>query len=237
MASCTNHRFILASRIAYPDTLIPLNEDAAETSRMARTPAIVPDQPGEDQVEDASTDLLIGDCAAMQEVYRSVGRVARQSETALILGESGTGKEVIARAIYQYSERASGRFLAINCAAIPETLLESELFAHEKGSFTGADRKKVGKFELCNDGTLFLDEIGDTTPLMQTKILRVLQDQSFERVGGTEIIHTNARIVAATNRDLEQAIELKEFRSDLFYRLVLSSQCLRNRASATAPSW
>ena len=155
----------------------------------------------------------------MQEVYRSIGRVARQNVTALILGESGTGKEVIARAIYQYSERASGRFLAINCAAIPENLLESELFGHEKGSFTGAERKKVGKFELCNDGTLFLDEIGDMTPLMQTKILRVLQDQTFERVGGTETIRTNARIIAATNRNLEQAIEDKEFRSDLFYRL------------------
>lgn len=202
-----------------PDMLIPLIEDAAETSRMTRTPAIVPDNAVEDQPVDDSTDLLIGNCSAMQEVYRSIGRVARQNVTALILGESGTGKEVIARAIYQYSERASGRFLAINCAAIPENLLESELFGHEKGSFTGADRKKVGKFELCNDGTLFLDEIGDMTPLMQTKILRVLQDQTFERVGGTETIHTNARIIAATNRNLEQAIHEKEFRSDLFYRL------------------
>ncbi len=139
--------------------------------------------------------------------------------TALILGESGTGKEVIARAIYQYSQRSSGRFLAINCAAIPENLLESELFGHEKGAFTGAERKKVGKFELCNDGTLFLDEIGDMTPLMQTKILRVLQDQTFERVGGTETIRTNARIIAATNRNLQQAILDKEFRSDLYYRL------------------
>ncbi len=157
--------------------------------------------------------------AAMQEVYRSIGRVAKQNVTSLILGESGTGKEVIALAIYQYSQRAAGRFLAINCAAIPETLLESELFGHEKGAFTGADHKKVGKFELCNEGTLFLDEIGDMTPLMQTKILRVLQDQTFERVGGTETIRTNARIIAATNRNLEQAIEDKEFRSDLFYRL------------------
>lgn len=121
--------------------------------------------------------------------------------------------------MYQYSGRAEGRFLAINCAAIPEQLLESELFGHEKGSFTGAERKKVGKFELCNDGTLFLDEIGDMTPLMQTKVLRVLQDQTFERVGGGETIRTNARIIAATNRNLEQAIKDMEFRSDLFYRL------------------
>lgn len=202
-----------------PDTLIPLIEDAAETSRMTRTRAIVADSTIDEQPIDAATDLLLGNCSSMQEVYRSIGRVARQNVTALILGESGTGKEVIARAIYQYSERSAGRFLAINCAAIPENLLESELFGHEKGSFTGADRKKVGKFELCNDGTLFLDEIGDMTPLMQTKILRVLQDQTFERVGGTETIHTNARIIAATNRNLEQAIEDKEFRSDLYYRL------------------
>lgn len=202
-----------------PDTLIPLVEDAAETSRMTRTRAVVPDVVDDQQPTDAASDLLIGNCPAMQEVYRSIGRVARQNVTALILGESGTGKEVIARALYQYSSRGTGRFLAINCAAIPENLLESELFGHEKGAFTGADRKKVGKFELCNDGTLFLDEIGDMTPLMQTKILRVLQDQSFERVGGTETIRTNARVVAATNRNLEQAIADKEFRSDLYYRL------------------
>lgn len=202
-----------------PDTLIPLIEDAAETSRMTRVRAVVPDVLPEDVSVDNENDVLIGNCPAMQEVYRSIGRVTRQNVTTLILGESGTGKEVVARAIYQYSQRSTGRFLAINCAAIPENLLESELFGHEKGAFTGADRRKVGKFELCQDGTLFLDEIGDMTPLMQTKILRVLQDQTFERVGGTETIRTNARIIAATNRNLEQAIEDKEFRSDLFYRL------------------
>ncbi len=202
-----------------PDTLIPLIEDAAETSRMTRTRAIVPGGTDDEPSMGDSSDRLIGSCPAMQEVYRSIGRVACQNVTALILGESGTGKEVIARAIYQYSQRSSGRFLAINCAAIPENLLESELFGHEKGAFTGAERKRIGKFELCSDGTLFLDEIGDMTPLMQTKILRVLQDQTFERVGGTETIRTNARLIAATNRDLEKAIEEKEFRSDLFYRL------------------
>ncbi len=201
-----------------PDTLIPLVEQAAEASRMARVPAVVPEHGSSDEPDDAA-DLLIGQCPGMQEVYRSIGRVARQDVTALILGESGTGKEVVARAIYHYSSRSSGRFLAINCAAIPEQLLESELFGHEKGSFTGADRKKIGKFELCNDGTLFLDEIGDMTPLMQTKILRVLQDQTFERVGGTETIRTNARLIAATNRDLKAAIQEKEFREELFYRL------------------
>ncbi len=202
-----------------PETLIPIIEDAAETSRMTRVPAIVPNDPSDEQPYDSSSDLLIGSCPAMQEVYRSIGRVASQDVTVLILGESGTGKEVIARAIYQYSQRSSGRFLAINCAAIPEQLLESELFGHEKGAFTGADSKRIGKFELCNDGTLFLDEIGDMTPLMQTKILRVLQNQTFERVGGSQTIRTNARLIAATNRDLEQAIEDKDFRQDLFYRL------------------
>ena len=166
-----------------------------------------------------TADLLVGKCPAMQEVYRSIGRVAAKDVTVLILGESGTGKEVVARAIYNYSPRSSGRFLAINCAAIPEQLLESELFGHEKGSFTGADRKRIGKFELCNEGTLFLDEIGDMTPLMQTKILRVLQDQQFERVGGNETIQTNARLIAATNRNLEQMIADGDFRSDLYYRL------------------
>ncbi len=207
-----------------PDTLIPLIKSAAETSRMTRVPALVPGDMGaadgeDDALHDPASDTLIGLSPGMQEVYRSIGRVAKQDVTVLILGESGTGKEVIARAIYQYGSRPNGRFLAINCAAIPEQLLESELFGHEKGAFTGADSKRIGKFELCSEGTLFLDEIGDMTPLMQTKILRVLQDQTFERVGGSQTIRTNARIIAATNRNLEQAIEDKEFRSDLFYRL------------------
>jgi two-component system nitrogen regulation response regulator GlnG len=193
-----------------------LIDGAIETSRMMRTPARLAD---ESALDDASADLLVGKCPAMQEVYRSIGRVAAKDVTVLILGESGTGKEVVARAIYNYSPRSKGRFLAVNCAAIPEQLLESELFGHEKGSFTGADRKRIGKFEQCNDGTLFLDEIGDMTPLMQTKILRVLQDQQFERVGGNETIQTNARVITATNRNLEQMIAEGDFRSDLYYRL------------------
>lgn len=198
-----------------PETLIPLVESAAETSRLMRTPAKIPT----DQSSDTSGDLLIGHCSAMQEVYRAIGRVASQNVTVLILGESGTGKEVIARAIYNYSQRATQPFLAINCAAIPENLLESELFGHEKGSFSGADRKRIGKFEQCTGGTLFLDEIGDMTPLMQTKVLRVLQDQKFERVGGNETVSTDVRLIAATNRDLESMIEKGDFRGDLFYRL------------------
>lgn len=196
------------------DALFATIESAAETSRMMRVPATV----AEDAESDEG-DILIGNCPAMQEVYRSIGRVAPQNVTVLILGESGTGKEVVARAIYNYSKRANDRFLAINCAAIPEQLMESELFGHEKGAFTGADRQRVGKFELCDKGTLFLDEIGDMTPLMQTKVLRVLQDQTFERVGGNDSITTDARLIAATNRNLEEMIESGDFRSDLFYRL------------------
>lgn len=199
------------------DQLVRLVDSAAETNRMMRTPARLPSDGAADSL--ATGDLLVGNCAAMQEVYRSIGRVATKDVTVLILGESGTGKEVVARAIYQYSQRTDKNFLAINCAAIPEQLLESELFGHEKGAFTGADRKRIGKFELASDGTLFLDEIGDMSPLMQTKILRVLQDQTFERVGGTETVHTNARLIAATNCDLNQAIADGDFRSDLFYRL------------------
>lgn len=165
------------------------------------------------------TDHMVGRCEAMQEVYKAIGRVAPQNVTVLIRGESGTGKELIARAIYQHSPRAAGRFLAVNCAAIPESLLESELFGHEKGSFTGADMKRIGKFEQCNGGTLFLDEVGDMTPLVQSKLLRVLQEQRFERVGGNETIKTDVRIIAATNRDLEKMVEAGEFRPDLYYRL------------------
>ena len=165
------------------------------------------------------TDAMVGRCETMQTVYKAIGRVAPQNVTVLIRGESGTGKELIARAIYQHSERASGKFLAVNCAAIPETLLESELFGHEKGSFTGADSRRIGKFEQCSGGTLFLDEIGDMTPLLQSKVLRLLQDQRFERVGGNETIKTDVRIVAATHRDLEKMVEEGTFRPDLYYRL------------------
>lgn len=200
------------------DELITVIENAAEASRLMRTPAVMSESTDPPEA-DHDVDAIIGRCPAMQEVYRSIGRVAKQNVTVLILGESGTGKEVIARALYQYGSRPQGKFLAINCAAIPINLLESELFGHEKGAFTGADTKRIGKFEQCNDGTLFLDEIGEMTPLMQTKLLRVLQDQTFERVGGSQTIQTNARLIAATNRDLEQAIKTKDFRSDLFYRL------------------
>ncbi len=146
----------------------------------------VPVKVAEAEPSDETVDMLVGNCPALQDVYKAIGRVASQDVTVLILGESGTGKELVARAIYHYSNRAEEPFLAINCAAIPETLLESELFGHEKGAFTGADRKRIGKFEQCAQGTLFLDEIGDMTALTQTKILRILQEKQFERVGGNE---------------------------------------------------
>ena len=188
---------------------------AIRSSRLMRTPAGVP----EGEPVTASGDLLIGRCPAMQEVYKAIGRVARQNITTLILGESGTGKELIARAIYQHSDRATRPFLAINCGAIPENLLESELFGHEKGAFTGAERRRIGKFEQCHGGTILLDEIGELTPLAQVKLLRILQDQQFERVGGEESIRTDVRIIAATNADLEKAAEEGRFRKDLYFRL------------------
>src|SRR4051794_9575044 len=197
------------------DHLTDLVDRAFEISRLMRVPATIP----EGGAAEDTADAMIGRCPAMQAVYKQVGRVAPQDVTVLVLGESGTGKELVARAIYHYSKRAAGPFLAINCAAIPENLLESELFGHEKGAFTGADRKRIGKFEQANGGTLFLDEIGDMTPLTQTKILRVLQGQHFERVGGNEPIRADVRVVAATNRDLETMVAQGTFRGDLYYRL------------------
>jgi two-component system nitrogen regulation response regulator GlnG len=155
----------------------------------------------------------------MQEVYKAIGRVAPSDVNVLILGESGTGKEVVASAIHHHSRRTSKPLLAINCAAIPETLLESELFGHERGAFTGADRRRIGKFEQASGGTIFLDEIGDMSGATQAKVLRVLQDQRFERVGGNETIQTDARVIAATNQDLEEFVVSGRFRRDLYYRL------------------
>jgi len=197
------------------DQLLDLTDRAFEISRLMKTPTVISEGPADTD----SSDALVGRCPAMQGVYKSIGRVASQDVTVLILGESGTGKELVARAIYQYSQRAKAPFLAINCAAIPESLLESELFGHEKGAFTGADRKRIGKFEQCNGGTLFLDEIGDMSSLTQTKILRVLQGQEFERIGGNEPIRSDVRVITATNRDLEKMVGEGTFRGDLYYRL------------------
>lgn len=165
------------------------------------------------------SDQIIGKCKAMQEVYKMIGQVAESDLTVLIRGESGTGKELVARAIYQHSRRKDGPFLAVNCAAIPETLLESELFGYEKGAFTGAHKRRIGKFEQCNQGTILLDEVGDMALTTQAKILRVLQEGMFERIGSNESVKVNVRVLASTHRKLEEMIKQGSFREDLYYRL------------------
>lgn len=163
---------------------------------------------------------IIGQSGIMQEVFRSLEKVINSNVTVLIQGESGTGKELIAKAIhYHNKERANHEFVAVNCSALPESLLESELFGHEKGSFTGATGKRIGKFEQANNGTIFLDEIGDMVPATQAKVLRVLQEREFERVGGNELIKVNTRVISATNQDLEEAVKEGTFRKDLYYRI------------------
>ncbi len=169
--------------------------------------------------EEEVGDMIIGKSEAMQNVYKTIGQVASSNATVLITGESGTGKELVSRAIYSHSERANKPFVAVNCAAIPESLLESELFGHERGAFTSATQRRIGKFELANEGTLFLDEIGDMSLATQTKILRVLQSGEFERLGGTETVKVDVRIIAATNRNLEALMDEDRFRPDLYYRL------------------
>jgi two-component system nitrogen regulation response regulator GlnG len=189
--------------------------EALEVTRRMREPAVLAETAPDPDVDGA----IVGSCPAMREVYKAIGRVAAQNVPVLITGESGTGKELVARAIYQHGSRAKGPFLALNCAAIPEQLLESELFGHEKGAFTGADRRRIGKFEQVSGGTLFLDEIGDMPLALQAKILRLLQEQSFERVGGNETVRTDVRLIAATHRDLKVWLAEEKFRPDLYHRL------------------
>ncbi len=167
----------------------------------------------------ATVDPIVGRSAAMQEVYKAIGRIAPLEVNVLLLGESGTGKELVARAIYHHSPRSTKPFLAINCAAIPDTLLESELFGYERGAFTGANHLRIGKFEQADGGTILLDEIGDMSGATQAKVLRVLQDQTFQRLGGTKTIRTDVRVLAATNQNLEQLVADARFRQDLYYRL------------------
>lgn len=164
-------------------------------------------------------DSIIGSSQALKEVFKTIGRVAASDVSVLIVGESGTGKELVARALHRYSERCNSPFIAINCAAIPDNLLESELFGFEKGSFTSAYANRTGKFELAHKGTIFLDEIGDMSFSLQAKLLRVLQGGVFERIGGTKSIKVDVRVIAATNKNLEDAINRREFREDLYYRL------------------
>ena len=194
--------------------VLTLIRQAVEAGRFMRSQVDVDVVP-----ESSSREAIVGRSKAMQEVYKAIGRVAPTDATVLIRGESGTGKELAARAIYQHSLRANKPFLVINCVAIPETLLESELFGYEKGAFTGAVTRRVGRIEQANGGTVFLDEIGDMPFGVQAKILRLLQERSIERLGGREPIPVDVRIIAATNRDLETALSQGRFREDLYYRL------------------
>ncbi len=189
--------------------------EAFDVAQRMRAPAVLPEAAPDPDVDGA----IVGSCPGVREVYKAIGRVAGQDVTVLISGETGTGKELIARAIYQHSLRAKAPFMALNCAAIPENLLESELFGHEKGAFTGADRRRIGKFEQCNHGTIMLDEVGDMPLALQAKLLRLIQEQSFERVGGNETVRTDVRLIAASHRDLKALSAEGKFRADLYYRL------------------
>lgn len=196
-------------------TLNRLVERALETRRLMHVPVAV----AAGQNNPVPGDAFLGRSPQMLDVFKQIGRVAGQNVTVLIRGESGTGKELVARSIYQHSRRREETFIPVNCPAIPDSLLESELFGHEKGAFTGADRRRIGKFEQCSGGTLFLDEVGDMSPAVQGKVLRALQEQQFERVGGNETLTADVRIIAATNRNLEQMVRDGLFRNDLLYRL------------------
>jgi len=174
---------------------------------------------GADETSTSAIASMIGQAPAMQEVFRSIGRLAGSSMTVLITGESGTGKELVARALHEHSPRANKPFVALNTSAIASELLESELFGHEKGAFTGADTRRIGRFEQANGGTLFLDEIGDMSPALQTRLLRVLAESEFYRVGGQAAIKVDVRVIAATNQDLARAVKESRFREDLYHRL------------------
>jgi nitrogen regulation protein NR(I) len=194
--------------------ILNLISQAIEAGYFMKSPVAVDALP-----DRQSGDAIIGQSRSMQAVYKAIGRVSQTDATILIRGESGTGKELVARAVYQHGTRSDKPFLIINCVAIPETLLESELFGYEKGAFTGASQKHIGKIEQANGGTVFLDEIGDMPLSIQAKILRLLQEKSIERLGGEETIPVDVRIIAATHQNLEQAIEDGRFREDLYFRL------------------
>jgi two-component system nitrogen regulation response regulator GlnG len=197
------------------DRLQLLLPQAFEAARMMQVPTELP--------SDVSPDRILGRSPVIQEMCKTIGRIAAQDVNVLIVGESGTGKELVARALYHHSNRSDKPFLAINCAAVPENLVESELFGHEQGAFTGAHRQRIGKFEQCDGGTLLLDEIGDMPLPVQAKMLRLLQEQQFERVGGNKSIATHVRVIAATNKNLESLIHEGKFRNDLYYRLKVVS--------------
>ncbi len=207
--------------------MLNLIKQAIEAGYFMRSPVKVDASP-----DNQSGDAIIGQNKLMQDVYKSIGRVSQTDATVLIQGESGTGKELVARAVYQHGLRSEKAFLIINCVAIPETLLESELFGYEKGAFTGASQRHIGKIEQADGGTVFLDEIGDMPLNIQAKILRLLQEKNIERLGGEQTIPVDVRIIAATNKNLERAIEDGKFREDLYFRLkvvTIELPPLRNR--------
>ncbi|MSS72514.1 MAG: sigma-54-dependent Fis family transcriptional regulator [Candidatus Latescibacteria bacterium] len=203
-------------------TLKGIVDRAAEVGRLSRTRVTIDPPP----VVDPSEDRIVGINPGMQEVYKRIGQVAATDVPILVRGETGTGKELVARAVYQHSRRANLPFMAINCAAIPEGLLESEMFGHKRGAFTNAFTRRIGKFEQANRGTLFLDEIGDMAVATQAKILRVLQDGTFQRLGGDVEVKVDVRVIAATHRDLEADVQAGRFREDLYYRLNVVSVVL-----------
>ncbi len=211
------------------DELFDLIASAVASSRLMSEPV----EMGEGRADHSA---IIGNSRAMQAIYKEIGRVAATSASVLIRGATGTGKELIARAIYQHSDRADKPFIAVNCAAIPDALLESELFGHERGAFTGAQARRIGRFEQASGGTLFLDEIGDLNANTQGKLLRVLQERCIQRLGSEADLPVDVRVLAATHRDLEAAIQEKEFREDLFYRLSVVTLTLPVRRDALSRS-
>jgi DNA-binding NtrC family response regulator len=218
------------------DEIVLTAERALDHSSLNREVARLRAQTGQTRANIAGR--LIGSSGAMLDVFIMIGKVAETDSTVLICGESGTGKELVAEAIHNYSQRKDGPFVVVNCAALPDNLLETELFGHERGAFTGAVSRKIGRFEMAEGGTIFLDEIGELSPSLQSKLLRVLQERTFERVGGTETIRGNFRVLAATNRDLEASVREKVFREDLYYRLNvvrIAIPPLRERRSDIVP--
>jgi len=215
------------------EQLRQLTTSAAEARRLMDEPVALP-------IGDADTggERFIGKSKAMLEVFKAIGRVSAQNINVLIRGESGVGKELVARALVNHSHRRDKPFTTVNCAAIPDQLLESELFGHEKGAFTGAEKRRIGRFEQSDGGTIFLDEVGDMSPVIQGKVLRLLQEQQFERVGGNELITTDVRIISATNRPLEEMVRKNQFREDLLYRLngyTIQLPPLRDRREDISP--
>ena len=198
-----------------PAKLIALVENALRTQADIRSAGSMPPVINSEEHKEG----IVGSSEPMQQVFKIIGQVTSSDVTVMITGESGTGKELVARSIHRHSHRSSRPFVAVNCSAIPENLIESELFGHERGAFTGATAQRLGKFEVCDGGTIFLDEIGDMTPTTQTKILRVLQEGEIQRVGSSETLKVNVRVLAATNKNLEHLVRDKEFREDLYYRL------------------